>query len=299
MNLSALTVEQILNEPFPSYHKPLELARVWNRSGHEEERRKAKELLVGLRARYPLVLAIGQEYALALEEALEADRAEEVLKSLEKTFPNLDEELLCRWGRLFKDRGDAYVRLPWSKQDGQPPDPDLAGQFYRKALEKYEQAYHLRTGHYPGINTATLWLLLGSLKSQASGSIPSEEVGKAQERAGELLKNRSRWPNEQPDDETVWHPATAGEAHLLRQEWQEAVNQYREALKGKNLTSLARNSMSRQVDRILMCYRNLGVPIPPLLDDLHALFATRSPAPVDATASAGAPSDGPDPGSRL
>ena len=29
------------------------------------------------------------------------------------------------------------------------------------------------------------------------------------------------WPSELHDDLTVWHPATAGEAHLLRQEWSE------------------------------------------------------------------------------
>ena len=177
MGLSALTVEQILKTPFPSYHKPLELARAWNRSGHEEERRKATRLLVGLRERYPHVLAIGQEYVLSLEEALEADRAEEVLKSLEKTFPNLDEELLCRWGRLFKDRGDAYVRLPWSNPDGQPPDPDLAGQFYRKSLEKYEQAYRLRSGHYPGINAATLLAAPGFAEVAGVRSNPERRGG--------------------------------------------------------------------------------------------------------------------------
>ena len=50
-----------------------------------------------------------------LEECHEPDRAEQMLKTLEKSFLNLDEEFLCRWGRLFKDRGDEYTPLPWSK----------------------------------------------------------------------------------------------------------------------------------------------------------------------------------------
>jgi tetratricopeptide (TPR) repeat protein len=298
MGLSALTVEQILKTPFPSYHKPLELARVWNRSGHEEERRKAKALLVGLLARYPYVLAIGQEYALALEEALEPDRAEEVLKSLEKTFSNLDEELLCRWGRLFKDRGDSYVRLPWSNPDGLPPDPDLAAHFYRRSLEKYDQAYRIRSGHYPGINKATLLLILGSLKPPAPGGSPCPVLLESAELAGKLLTDRGSWLCEQPDDETVWPPAMAGEAHLLRQEWPQAANHYREAVKSKDLTSLARHSMRRQAERILMCFRNLSVMIPPPMDNLDALFATDSLPPAGAaSASTGAPSYDPEPSS--
>jgi hypothetical protein len=274
MSLSALTVEQILRTPFPSYHRPLELARVWNRSGNEEDRRKAMELLDGLRARYPHVLAIGQEYALALEESLEPDRAEEVLGSLEKSFSNLDEELLCRWGRLFKDRGDAFVRLPWSKPDGQPPDTELAGQFYRRSLEKYDQAYRIRSGHYPGINKATLLLILGSLKPPAPGGSPGPELLESAELAGELLADRPNWPREQPDDETVWHPATAGEAHLLRREWPQAVSQYRAVLQSKSLSPHALVSMRRQVQRIVMCFRSLGVVISPPFGDLSPLFGT-------------------------
>ena len=47
---------------FPSYHRPLELARALNRSGEEAKRTEALTLLEGLRQRYPHVLAIGQEF---------------------------------------------------------------------------------------------------------------------------------------------------------------------------------------------------------------------------------------------
>ncbi len=272
MSLATLSLEQILKTPFPSYHKPLELARSLTRCGNEDDRRKAVELLDGLRQRYPHVLAIGQELVLALEECHEPDRAEQTLKTLEKSFLNLDEELLCRWGRLFKDRGDEYTPLPWSKPGGRLPDPVLAEAFYRKSLAKYDQAYRIRLGHYPGINKATLLMILGSLTPPASGSAPRPELQESVELAGKLLADRLRWPTDQPDDLTVWHPATAGEAHLLRRVWAEAANRYREALESKNLTPHARASMRRQVERILMCFRDLSVSPAPPFDDPMALF---------------------------
>ena len=257
MSLATLSLDQILKTPFPSYHKPLELARSLTRSGNEDDRRKAVELLDGLRQRYPHVLAIGQELVLALEESHEPDQAEQTLKTLEKSFLNLDEEFLCRWGRLFKDRGDEYTPLPWSKPGGRVPDPVLAEAFYRKSLAKYDQAYRIRFGHYPGINKATLLLMLGFADSASARVTAAAGTLKSRRARRQAAGEPANWPSEQPDDLTVWHPATAGEAHLLRREWAEAANQYREALEGKNLTPHARDSMRRQVERILMCFRNL------------------------------------------
>ena len=292
VSLATLPVDQILKLSFPSFHKPLELARALNRSGSEEDRRKALALLEGLITKYHHVLAIGQEYVLALAEYHEHDRAEQVLKLLEKSFSNLDEELLCRWGRLFKNRGDAYVGPTVSRPDSPPPDPVLAAEFYRRSLEKYDQAYRIRSGHYPGINKATLLLIVGWLKSAASGAPRAVEIHESAELAGRLLADRPHWPRDQPDDETDWHPATAGEAHLLRQEWSQAAAQYREALKGKSVTAHARESMRRQVERILMCFLNLGVAIRPPFDDAAALFSAQShPSSGAASESPGGPSE--------
>jgi len=119
------------------------------------------------------------------------------------------------------------------------------------------------------------------------------------ELAGRLLADRPRWPSEQPDDLTVWHPATAGEAHMLCQEWSQAANPYREALKGKNLTPHARESMRRQVERILMCFRTLGVAISPAFDNTAVFFAgsSSSPSGADPGAPLTPPPSGPGPGS--
>ena len=112
MSQPTFSVDQILKVSFPSYHRPLELARALNRTGDDAKRSMALVLLEGLRKKYPHVLAVGQELILALIESNKYDRAELVLKDLENRFGNLDEETLCRWGRLFKDRGDDYLELP-------------------------------------------------------------------------------------------------------------------------------------------------------------------------------------------
>jgi hypothetical protein len=275
MSQATFSVEQVLKTPFPSFHKPLELARTLNRSGEDAQRIKALRLLDGLRKVYPHVLAVGQEFVLALIESGEHDRAELALKSLEHRFANLDEETLCRWGRLFKDRGDDYLELPGAVSKRFAPNRERADEFYRKALQKYDQAYGIGFGHYPGINKATLLLILGSLKAQQTGQAPGsiKELFESEELARKLLTNRTSWKVVHPDDETIWHSATAGEAQLLLREWTHAAALYREALNARNLNHHARETMLRQVERILQAFRNVGVAILPPFDDPTTLFA--------------------------
>ena len=173
------------------------------------------------------MLAVGQELVLALLECNEGDKAAAVLEELDRAFTNLDEETQCRWGRLFKDQGDAYVRLPWSEPDGCPPDKEMARVFYKKSLDRYDQAYRVRSGYYPGINKATLLLILGSLEPRQPNA-PATELAESESLAAALLANRSNWPVAFPEDETLWYPATAGEAYLLRHMWDAAAEQYGE-----------------------------------------------------------------------
>jgi hypothetical protein len=289
MSKATISVDQVLKTPFPSYHQPLDLARALSRSGEEAKRLKAVALLEGLRKRYPHVLAIGQEFVLALIECNQQERAEQVLKALENTFANLDEESLCRWGRLFKNRGDDYLELPAGAASSRfAPDLERAEEFYRRSLKKYDQAYRIRGGHYPCINKATL-LLVGSLMARRTGQTPgaslTTELIESVELAGTLLKNWTSWRTDQPDDERLWHPATAGEAHLLRQEWAQATALYCEAMEARTITHHARESMRRQVDRILLAFGSLGISIPSPFDDTAAYFApprSRPPPECDA-----------------
>jgi tetratricopeptide (TPR) repeat protein len=271
-------LERVIRTPFPSYHTPLDLARTMGRSRDHDEQDRAVRLLDGLAGRYPHVLAIEQERIFVLMAMGHPDRAEAELKRAEKEFPLLDEEFLCRWGRLFKDRGDAHAALVGSS--GGQVDPALAERYYRKSLEKYDRAYEIRKGHYPGINKATLLLILGTL-----GPRPRDEIERVEDResfdlAGRILEGSGRWRSEQPDDDAVWFPATIGEAHLLRREWRAAGESYRRALDARAVTGHARDTMRRQVVRILHCFEKLGLTPDHPFDDLGSLFSP-IPAPAD------------------
>jgi hypothetical protein len=258
--------------PWPCPDIPLGVAKDWTRSGDDAQRRDAVALLDGLMKRYPHVLAVGQELVLALLECREYDRAGRVLAGLERAFPSLDEETLCRWGRLFKDCGDGAMRRPWADPDGRPPDPDLAERSYRIALAKYGLAYRDWSGPYAGINKATLLLVVGALRPLAPGVSPPGEVRQSEELAAELLKARPNWRSDLPDDPTVWNPATAAEAHLLLWQWPEAADLYRGVAEGRRVTPHARDAMYRQAERILAGLRNLGVTVPQPFTDPPGLF---------------------------
>ena len=133
-------------------------------------------------------------------------------------------------------------------------------------------------------------LIVGSMKAeqtgQAPGSSPPRELLESVDLAGKLLENRGSWTTDQPYDEPVWHPATQGEAHLLRREWGQAAALYREAMGAREISHLARESIRRQVDRILLAFRNLGIAIPPPFDDPAAFFAAGSVTPTGKTGPA-------------
>jgi hypothetical protein len=74
----------------------------------------------------------------------------------------------------------------------------------------------------------------------------------------ELLERRSSWPHDLPDD-NIWHPATEGEAHLLLQNWKEADQLYRQAQAQTNCQPFHRDSMRKQVERILWCFQQIKI----------------------------------------
>jgi tetratricopeptide (TPR) repeat protein len=242
--------QRILHRPYPSYHPPLQAAKKWVRSGKNEQQREAVELLLHLRKRYPHVLAIGHELALALLESGQINEADRLLGELEAQFPNLDEETLCRLGRCSKELGDRCF---------QADDQNSAAIYYRRALAKYESANEVRHGHYPGINRSSLLHLLGRR---------AEAVAAAQE----LLARRDQWPVDETNDLALWHPATEAEARLLLEEWDRAAALYRAVQKNGRFPPHARDSMRRQVERILRGFHHLGVTENGPFQDLNALF---------------------------
>jgi hypothetical protein len=122
-------------------------------------------------------------------------------------------------------------------------------------------------------------LILASLVPATPGSPARAGLRESAELAAQLLADRANWPQDQGDDESIWHPATAGEAHFLLQEWTKAEAQYREALRHKNLKAQSRNSMRRQVERIVACFRKLSItPAGPFDDPASFFEAVPGPA---------------------
>jgi hypothetical protein len=254
----------VLRRPYPSYHKPLEIARAWLRDGtHGGD---ALDLLTSLRAKYAHVLSVGNELVLALLENNRHAEAVAELGRLDRQFQEVDEETRCRWGSLYKREGDHG----WKEGD-----LVTAESRFLQALEEYKQGYALRHGHYPGINRATLLLLLAALARQRQdGGRSVDYLRQAEAAAEEVLARRDvrpGWPKDFPDD-NVWHPATAGEANLLRRNWAEAAGQYAAALGAKNVQPFHRQSIGRQARRILDAWAGLDVRPEPPFDNPDALF---------------------------
>jgi hypothetical protein len=278
------TPEAILAVPFPSYLRPLGWAHQWLCSGDPERKQAAVELLRRLYERYDHAVAVGQELVLALMESGPSARAEAeaALQAIDARFAKLDEELLCRWGRFYKEYGDRYLGVPWlAAAVAAPPNPEEARPFYLLSLEKYTEARRLRQGHYPGINQATLLFLLGNLvrraESASTTTVPTRELAEAQALARRLLDGRDRWHEWLPNDRSVWHPATAAEAHLLLQEWDQAAREYRVAVANSQGAPRDFESMGRQAFRILLGWNAAGATIPESFTRLDTLFPGMPP----------------------
>jgi len=59
--------------------------------------------------------------------------------------------MLCRCGRFFKDKAQACMED--ALNESSPARAEAlrsAEEYYRLALDKYDQAYQIRRGHYPG-----------------------------------------------------------------------------------------------------------------------------------------------------
>src|SRR5262249_3228041 len=144
--------------------RPLEAARGWLRDGLRKA--DALELLEALWRTYRHALAVGNELVLALLENGRQAEALAELKRLKEQFREVDWETHCRRGRLYKQQGDLASKAG---------DLVTAEARYREALEQYELGYGLREGHYPGINRATLLLLLAALARQRGEDARSVE----------------------------------------------------------------------------------------------------------------------------
>lgn len=257
-NTSALprpraAAESILAQPACSSWARLAWVRRLVRSEDPDRTAEAIDYLTELCGDYPRRLELGHELVLAkLEQAnLVPEQADALRQDAERWLQTMsgwalehNEEMLCRIGRIYKQRGDTHLQ---HRRDAQ------ARELYEQALRQYELAAAVRQGHYPAINVATLRFLVASL---ADGDGPlTARFDEPLVRA--LVQQRRAWPADSAVDREVWHLATEAEAQLLLGEWTAAANCYREALESKHCEAHAVESMKKQATRILEAFRRV------------------------------------------
>lgn len=272
------TADEVLSIKPLTHELPLLLARRWIRSGDTALRQEAEKLLLKLADDFPLVMEIPQELCVAY---LERGASEETRATLERVRPLMrtgNEEILSRWGRLFKDAGDLALA---------DEQLEAAGRHYDAAADWYTKAFRVRQGHYPGANLATLSLLRAAVALRLDGEQRAAGARElhAQSRALAitLLNGRRQkpWPVDWEDDD-VWHAATLGELRLLLEEWQPAAEHYQEALHQEQAQPFHISSMRQQAERIVRAFEALAIaPQPPFstVEDLNTLFHVKPSEP--------------------
>lgn len=173
---------------------------------------------------WPSDLRLQQLLALALARSGATHRANSLLLELLESG-HQDEETL---GLLARTHKDLWI---------QATNPEEQKRQLSLAAERYEQAYHLTGSYYPGINAATMAMLLG--EEERAGAIARE--------VRELCLQKLK-PVSQRSGYEYWLLATLGEAALILREWSEAEDWYAQAVQlgqGRygDLSSTRRNAM--------------------------------------------------------
>jgi tetratricopeptide (TPR) repeat protein len=266
-----LDAAAVLNAGHDSYHKPYRIAWAWNRSKVPDDLKRAEQLLTRLTDpdQFAFAVPIWYERAFNLVRQGRPDEAVAVLKDVVARFPGLaDEDILCLWGRIHKDRGSAALAAD---------DLAAAEREFTRAEERYEKAYGLRGHRFPGINIATLrFVRAGLIKTLASrpfgpgaetAGLDRETAGRdaaatlqesAREMAAVLVAARATWRDELADD-AIWRLATLAEAYVLLGEWDTAKRAYADALApGHNPQPFHAETMRDQLRRLLDAYVRLG-----------------------------------------
>jgi tetratricopeptide (TPR) repeat protein len=219
-----------------SYHVPFAFAKEFSRSRQSRFIAASIEILNALCDKFPYVLILWQELALAHLELLDLTRDEQHLQEAKRTLLQLDtlyprrkhDETLCRQGRLWKDCGD----YSFDRGDSQTAIAD-----YRLAMEAYRSAYERSRNYYPGINLATLCLLAGSADMST--------------RLAKEILNALDGAEPASDEDLTWVLATKAEANLLLGNYDEAILFYEQAVGRSGCTPHNRSAMLKQVKRIL------------------------------------------------
>jgi len=216
-------------EDYPSYRAPVYLAHRYWQQGKPGAGLK---FLDRHREGFAHAVPVLQEHALLLvaDDPRRYREAESIVKNLQDGCVQFgDHETLSRLGGSYKALGDHAWNESWNSRPrpegeeagevrpaGRPKNDSTAWRHYRMAQEVYQQAFDLGDNHYPGINAATLALLIGDAP-------PSRRL--AQKVASICLQMK-----EIKEEDRFYVPATRGEAALLLGMYEDAMENYKEAM---------------------------------------------------------------------
>ncbi len=251
------------NWPCPSYQAPLAVAYRWNR-GDERERGQAEQLLNCLIKRYPAALHVCFEWAFNRAKQGRSDDALKSLKQIHETFGDaMGEDAYSLWGRCYKEAGDRNLENGRRCERGsaeQRSSFEDADDAYILAVARYQQAYDVEGGFFPGINLATLLFLRAGLNTCLDR--PSEAASLRQQSSDlAVTLGQSKLREKLPDD-NIWRRATQAEAAILRRDWSYAALRYRAALDQENGQVHHPASMGHQLRRLIEAYSLFGETVP-------------------------------------
>ena len=249
--------------PCPGFHVPLDVAYRWNR-GDEHDRRSAEQLLNCLIERYPAALHVWYEWAFNHAKQGRFAEAMKSLRRIEESFGDaLGEDVYSLWGRCCKEAGDRYLENGRSCQRGSAEQRSAfeeADDAYGQAVPRYQQAYEVQNGFFPGINLATLLFLRAGLN--ACLGRPAEAASLRRQSSDLAASLRQSKMLEKLPDDRIWRRATQAEAAILERDWEYAALRYRAALDQENCQAHHPASMGRQLRRLIEAYDLFGETLP-------------------------------------
>ena len=202
----------------PSYRVPLAHAhRIWKSGRTRASVDLAIRILDCAMDRFGQCIPLVQEYVLLLAEAGRDEDALRMLGPLEDICCVFhDEETLCRVGRMCKDLGDrslAAVTVASNALAGHS-----AWHWYDAAYRRYLEAFEIGQGYYPGVNAATLALMVGHVEESREVAAKVLEVCRQKDLSTLHI------------EDCFWVLVTEGECYLLLGKGREAATAYREAI---------------------------------------------------------------------
>jgi hypothetical protein len=220
--------------------------------------------LKSLVERYPASLHVWYERAFNLASQGRFAEAAKSLKQIHETFGDaLGEDGYSLWGRCHKEAGDRFLENGRRCERGSAEQRSAfedADDAYSLAVMRYQQAYDVDQGFFPGINLATLLFLRAGLNTCLNR--PEKAAQLRQQSSDQATRLSQSEMREKLPDDHIWRRATQAEAAILRRDWNYAALRYRAALDQENCQAHHPASMGHQLRRLIEAYGLFGETVP-------------------------------------